>query len=136
MANQEGEGLFGLGGRRLLLVEDNEDCAGAVREWLEICGARVSTAGSIGTALRRVRTETPDVLLLDVRLPDGSGWELLDKLRATMPGSAEVPVVAITGFDEPAVAQAAEAHGVRRVLTKPIAPAALAEALSDCLDGR
>ncbi len=133
--NESSEGLFGLGGRRLLVVEDNADCAGAVREWLEICGARVSTADTIGAALRRVRSETPpDLMLLDVRLPDGSGWELLERVRATVPGATDMPVVAITGLEGHEVEEAAHAHGVRHVLTKPIAPAALAEALSDCLD--
>jgi CheY-like chemotaxis protein len=129
-----GDGLFGLGGRRLLIVEDNEDCAGAVRRWLEICGARVSTAGSVGSALTRVRHEAPDVMLLDVRLPDGTGWDLLQRLRATVPEAADVPVVAMTACRGAAVSEAAQRHGVRHLLTKPIAPAALAEALSDCLE--
>ena len=131
---EQDEGLFGLGGRRLLVVEEDEGCACAVRRWLEICGARVSTAASIGTALTSVRCEAPDLLLLDVRLPDGSAWDLLDRLRASVPGGADVPVVAMTARDGSTVTQAAHAHGVRHVLTRPIAPAALAEALSQCLD--
>lgn len=130
---QDEDGLFGLAGRRLLVVEDNAECAGAVREWLEICGAKVSTVGSIGAALRRMRVEAPDVVLLDLRLPDGSGWDLLEQARTSVPGAAHVPVVAITGQERAALAGVARAHGVRHVLTKPIAPAALAEALSDCL---
>jgi CheY-like chemotaxis protein len=134
-ARSEDEGLFGLGGRRLLIVEDNEDCAVAVRQWLEICGARVSTACSVGSALTRVQHEAPDLMLLDVRLPDGTGWDLLHRLRTTVPGGADVPVVAMTGIRAEAASEAAHRLGVRHVLTKPIAPAALAEALSDCLHG-
>ena len=129
---KEQEGLFGLGGRRLLVVEDNEDTAVAVREWLEICGAHVSTAGSVSAALRRARAETPEVVLVDVRLPDGTGWELLERLRAS-PGGKSVRAVAITGLERAAVDTDARQHGVRHVITKPIAPAALAAALSDCL---
>ena len=132
-AGQNEAGLFGLGGRHLLLVEDNRECAGAVREWLEICGAKVSTAGTIGAALSRMQAEAPDVVVVDLRLPDGSGWELLERARTTVPGAADLPVVAITGMERASVASAARAHGVRHVLTKPIAPAALAAALSDCL---
>src|SRR5207244_1124471 len=44
MTHDDDEGLFGLEGRRLLVVEDNTDCAEAVRRWLEICGAQVTTA--------------------------------------------------------------------------------------------
>ena len=129
----EGEGLFGLEGRRLLLVEDNSDCAEAVRHWLEICGARVTTADTVGSALARTEVEPPDLLLVDVYLPDGTGWDVVERVRATVPGGSRVPVVAITGASRAAVAPSARAHGVRHVITKPIAPEALAAALSDCL---
>jgi CheY-like chemotaxis protein len=129
----KGEGLFGLGGRRLLLVEDDEGCAAAMREWLEICGAQVTTAGSVVAALGRLAAQAPDLVVVDVYLPDGTAWELLEQLRARAPGAAGVPVIAITGKSRAAVAGAAAAHGVRHVVTKPIAPEALAHALSACL---
>jgi CheY-like chemotaxis protein len=127
------DGLFGLAGRRLLVVEDNTGCADAVRTWLEICGAKVTTVGSIGSALRRLHSAAPDLVLLDVNLPDGSGWELVERLHATVPGGRRVPVVAITGMAADTVDGDARAHGVRYVLTKPIAPEALAHALSESL---
>lgn len=127
----EREGLFGLGGRRLLVVEDDTLCVDAVRGWLEICGASVATVGSVDAALDRLRLETPDLLLVDVQLPDGTGWELIDRARTSVPGAAALPTVAMTGF--PSDEATARLHGVRYVVTKPIAPEALAEALSDCL---
>ena len=130
----EDEGLFGLAGRRLLVVDDNGDCADAVRRWLEICGARVTTARTVVSALARMRTEPPDAMVVDVYLPDGTGWDLVDRVRASIPGGMRVPVVAITGGDGASVGPAARAHGVRHVVTKPIAPAELAAALSECLD--
>jgi CheY-like chemotaxis protein len=129
----EGDGLFGLGGRRLLVVEDNVLCAEAMSRWLEICGATVSTVGSVGDAIERLRAETPDLLLLDVSLPDGSGWDLLERAHAVVPASVHVPTVAITGIPRASVEGQARAYGVRHVVTKPIAPEALADALSDCL---
>ena len=133
MTHDGDEGLFGLEGRRLLVVEDNTDCAEAMRRWLEICGAQVTTADTVGNAVARTRTEPPDLMLVDVFLPDGTGWDVVDRVRATASG-ARVPVVAITGAPTPAVVRSARAHGVRHVLSKPIAPAALAAALTDCLD--
>ena len=126
--------MFGLSGRRLLLVEDNDDCAEAVREWLEICGAHVTTAHTVGTAIARSRGEVPDLLLVDVFLPDGTGWDVVDRVRASVPAAERLPAVAITGARTPAVVRSARAHGVRHVITKPIAPEALAAALTDCLD--
>jgi len=134
MMHDAREGLFGLEGRRLLLVEDDTDCAEAVRYWLEICGACVTTAHTVTSALARARGKAPDVLLVDVYLPDGTGWDVVDRVRATVPGGTAVPVVAITGHRTPSVERSARAHGVRHVIAKPIAPAALAAALSDCLE--
>ncbi|HJQ83166.1 MAG TPA: response regulator [Candidatus Binatia bacterium] len=126
------EGLFGLEGRRLLLVEDNDACADAVREWLEICGAHVTTAGTVGSAVARSRREVPDLLLVDVYLPDGTGWDVVDRVRASLP--AAIPAVAITGAPTPALVRSAHQHGVRHVIGKPIAPEALAAALAECLE--
>jgi|SRR5581483_1669822 len=127
------EGLFGLAGRRLLLVEDNEDCAEAVRRWLEICGATVTTVGTVRSALARMRAEAPDLVLVDVYLPDGTGWDLVERARRTLPEGARVPVVAISASRTESLQDAAHVHGVRHVIAKPIAPEALAAALTDCL---
>jgi CheY-like chemotaxis protein len=129
----EAEGLFGLAGRRLLVVEDNRPCAEAVRSWLEICGAKVDVAPTVDAALRRARTTVPDVVLADVFLPDGTAWDFVERLRRNVPSCRRVPVVAITGMAE-GVEQAADQHGVRHLITKPIEPEALAAALADCLD--
>jgi CheY-like chemotaxis protein len=134
MTHDAEEGLFGLEGRRLLLVEDNSDCAEAVRRWLEICGARVTTADTVTSALARARGRVPDVLLVDVYLPDGTGWDVVERVRASLPGGTEMPVVAITGASTPSIERSARAHGVRHVIAKPIAPAALVAALTDCLE--
>jgi len=132
MTHDDREGLFGLEGRRLLLVEDNSDCAEAVRRWLEICGARVTTADTVGSALARTGEDPPDLMLVDVYLPDGTGWDVVDRIRAS---GASVPAVAITGAPTPAVERSARAHGVHHVIAKPIAPEKLAAALTDCLEG-
>jgi CheY-like chemotaxis protein len=130
----EAEGLFGLAGRRLLVVEDNGPCAEAVRMWLEICGAKVDVAPSVDAALRRLRARVPDVVLADVFLPDGTAWDLVARLRRQVPGGRRVPVVAITGAAQGTIVRAADRHGVRHLITKPIEPEALAAALTDCLD--
>jgi CheY-like chemotaxis protein len=129
----EVEGLFGLAGRRLLVLEDNRPFAEAVRNWLEICGAKVEVAPTVDAALRRARRTVPDVVLADVFLPDGTAWDFVERLRENVPGGRRVPVVAITGAAE-GVVQVADQHGVRHLITKPIEPEALAAALTDCLD--
>jgi len=115
------------------VVEDNPLCAEAVREWLQICGATVETAATVRDALARIRRAAPDLVVLDVLLPDGTGWDLLARMRKAVPGGRGVPAVAITGAPPSAVAGPAGEHGVRHVITKPIAAEALAAALADCL---
>src|SRR5437773_11694090 len=89
----ESEGLFGLHGRRLLVVEDNPLCAEAVREWLQLCGATVETAATVRDALARIRRAAPDLVVRDVLLPRGAGWDLLAPMRKAVPDGRGVPAV-------------------------------------------
>jgi CheY-like chemotaxis protein len=123
-----------LSGRLVLVVEDNESCAEAVSDWLASCGALVETADSVQGALERVRMVSPDVALVDICLPDGSGWDCVDRIRTATAGGKTMPVIAITGYAQMDVADQAAEHGVRYVVTKPIEPDALASVLDACLD--
>jgi CheY-like chemotaxis protein len=135
MAHEE-RGLFGLEGRALLVLETDAECAAAVSRWLEICGARVATAATLGAAVTQARRQAPELVLVDVSLPDGDDWEIVERLRENVPGGSHVPVVAVTGRHGSANSRTARAHGVREVVERPIAPAALGAALSACLRTR
>src|SRR5207244_7324992 len=78
---REAAGRLDLSGRLVLVVEDNESCAEAVSDWLASCGALVETADCVQGALERVRAASPDVALIDICLPDGSGWDWVDRIR-------------------------------------------------------
>jgi two-component system response regulator HydG len=77
----------------VLLVDDEPDFVAAATEMLQQRGHRVSTAERLETARRHLESCAPDVLLLDLMLPDGNGLELLDELR----NSSVQKVVFITG---------------------------------------
>jgi CheY-like chemotaxis protein len=134
MAHEE-RGLFGLEGRALLVLETDAECAAAMSRWLEICGARVATAATLGAAVTEARRHVPELMLVDVSLPDGDDWEIVERLREHVPGGTYVPVVAVTATRGSANGRTARAHGVRQVVERPIAPAALGAALSACLRG-
>ena len=127
----EDRGLFGLEGRALLVLETDAECAAAVSRWLEICGARVATAGTLGAAVTQARRQVPELMLVDVSLPAGDDWAIVERLRENGPGGTHVPVVAVTTTRGSANGRAARAHGVRQVVERPIAPAALGAARSD-----
>lgn len=77
----------------VLLVDDEPDFVAAATETLRMRGHTVTTAERLETARRHLREHVPDVLLLDLMLPDGNGLELLEELRH----SAVKRVVFITG---------------------------------------
>lgn len=110
--------------RRVLLVEDHHDGRELMRAVLERDGHRVEAVGSLGEAFARLEQGEGqpafDVVVTDLGLPDGSGWELVARARARWPG---LRVGVVTGW-EPAVPTGAACDFTIR---KPIEPAALLE---------
>jgi CheY-like chemotaxis protein len=84
--------------KRLLVVEDNEIERDAVVELLGYDDIDIATAGSGDAALRAMRKEPFDCVVLDLRLPDMTGFELLETMRSES-SLASVPVVVFTGKD-------------------------------------
>jgi len=84
---------------RIFLVDDHEVVRRGVRDMLEAEDdfEVVGEAGSVEEALSRVAAVSPDVAVLDVRLPDGSGVELCRELRSTYPALA---CLMLTSFDD------------------------------------
>jgi DNA-binding response OmpR family regulator len=86
----------------VLVVDDDADIRGLVRELLERQGYEVSEAGNGKDALRLLYSSQPDVVLLDVSMPELDGWETLERIRDL----SDVPVAMVT-------ARAAELEKVR-----------------------
>lgn len=102
----------------MLIVEDNDLVSGALRVLFEQTGRRVSVAATAADALRKARGDRPDLMLVDVTLPDGDGLAVVERLRES--GEAPRVVVALTGHDEPAVVRRCESLGCAAVLLKPV----------------
>jgi CheY-like chemotaxis protein len=83
------------GGPAILVVDDEEEGRAAVRRILSGMPARLLEAGSASEALRAAREQRPDVVVLDLGLPDAGGEEVLAGLRAD-PRTREVPVLVFT----------------------------------------
>ena len=78
--------------RRVLLVEDEASISGPLAAALEREGFDTTVAATAGDALERAAAEDPDLVLLDLMLPDGSGFDVCRELRRT----SDVPVVMLT----------------------------------------
>ena len=101
----------------VLLVEDNELARDAMMLLLQHTGHQVSVAGSVAEALMVARRERPDLLLLDLTLPDGDGLEIVRELLLL---DNPPTFVALTGHDVSEVADRCLAAGCISVMMKPV----------------
>ncbi len=81
--------------KHVLVVEDNEATREAFALILSSVGYRVSTADNGQLALDCLRTERPSVILLDLMMPEVSGFNVIDALQRD-PGTADIPVIVVT----------------------------------------
>jgi PAS domain S-box-containing protein len=103
---------------RVMVVDDNVDAAQMLAALLEVQGHAVSVEYDAGGALERARRERPEVLLLDIGLPDMDGFELARRLRA-QPESAGATLVALTGYGQHQDREEAHQAGFDHYLVKP-----------------
>ena len=83
---------------RLFLLEDDQSLIDGLRYSLEKNGFRLTVARTVGEAMERLeRTEDYDLLLLDVSLPDGTGFDVCRQVRAQ---DAGIPIIFLTAADE------------------------------------
>lgn len=81
--------------KNMLVIDDEESICRAFQRFFERRGWRVQTACSAAQGISRFSSSRPQVVFLDIRLPDGDGLEVLQKLRA---GDPTVPVIMITAY--------------------------------------
>ena len=100
---------------------------------LSDCGYGVLTAGSVAEALELAKEITFDLYILDVRLPDGTGVELCEKLREMRP---EIPIIYYSAYGGPAEHEAALARCGETYLRKPVCIADIEESIAHLLGQR
>ena len=105
------------GPQRVLVVDDEEPLARVMARTLKSRGFECDVALSGAEARRLVEGKEYAIALLDVRLPDESGYELLEELRSIRPDTA---VVMISGVDDPELGTAALEHGAYAYHVKPV----------------
>ena len=105
------------GGQRLLIVDDEEALAKLMARTLRSRGFESDVALTAAQARQFFESTDYSLALLDVRLPDESGYGLLQELRHKWPDTA---VVMISGVDDPELGKAALEHGAYSYLVKPV----------------
>ncbi|WP_299013642.1 quorum-sensing sigma-54 dependent transcriptional regulator LuxO [uncultured Photobacterium sp.] len=102
--------------RKVLMVEDTASVAALYKSYLNPLGLSVSIVGTGTEALEFVKTTTPDLILLDLRLPDMIGMEVLESVRHD---HGNIPVVMMTAHGSIDVAVEAMRQGAQDFLIKP-----------------
>jgi DNA-binding NtrC family response regulator len=117
----------------LLLVDDDRQVLDAMAEWLRAQGFELDTASGYADALERLRGKTYELVLADVRLRDGDGFDLLEQCRRNWPASQ---VILITGYGTADGAIEAIRAGAFDYLTKPLIDNELLMAIERALSQR
>ncbi len=106
--------------KRVLLIEDEPNIIQAISFILSRDGWTVDTHADGKTALEAVARRAPDVVILDVMLPNRSGFDILQDLRAN-PETEHLPVLMLTARGQKRDRELAERYGASRFMTKPFA---------------
>ncbi len=118
--------------KRILIVDDKATSRELLRTVLERQGYAITEAADGDEALRKIRAETPDLVLLDLQMPVRSGYEVLGELRQD-PRFAALPIIALTASAMQGDRERALAAGFTAYLAKPVALAHLRDAIQRLL---
>ncbi|MGH7391765.1 MAG: PAS domain S-box protein [Candidatus Rokuibacteriota bacterium] len=113
--------------RRILVIEDHDDGREMLATMLRLSGHEVLEAAAGGEGLETAARHSPDVVLVDIGLPDVDGYEVGQRLRRTFGGS--VRLVALTGYGQPQDRARSAQAGFDDHLVKPVDAPRLAEVL-------
>ena len=105
--------------QKVLVIEDDPVALADLQARLEANGYVVARAADAASAMTVVNRERPDLILLDLGLPAGDGYLVLERLRK-IEAFAAIPVLVITGRTDAETRQRVAALGVAPLLTKPV----------------
>jgi putative two-component system response regulator len=106
-------------GARILVVDDYEPSVDLLQRWLKLDGYDVMTADSGGNALASVAAHRPDLVLLDIDIPEPNGFVVCQRLKQD-PGTADIPVIFMSGHDPITAEMSARRLGAADYVPKPV----------------
>ena len=121
--------------KTVLIIEDEEDAAELFAEMMRVSGFRVIKTSKSAPAIAMMNTEKPDVVLLDIMMPEISGLDILRQMRRD-PDLANIPVIVVTAKGMPADIKNGMEAGASTYLTKPVGFRELKEAVDRTLESK
>jgi putative two-component system response regulator len=120
--------------KKILIVEDDADVAQGLRIVLRANGYAATMAGDAIAAVSEAKKENPDLIILDLGLPAGDGYLVMERL-SNIEALASVPVIVFTARDEQTHREKSLQAGARAFFQKPADTKALLSAIQEILDG-
>lgn len=118
---------------RVLVIEDNEDNLALMRLLLERAQYEVLLSTDGATGLEIARKEQPDILLLDLAMPEMDGWEVAAAMKSDMV-TKDIPIIAVTAHALPKDRERAFEAGCDAFIVKPFSVAKLIGEIEQLLD--
>lgn len=119
--------------KTILIVEDHQDSRELLADALEFAGYAVLQAGDGEEGERIALKQTPDLILLDISLPNKSGWEVVETLRNN-DATRQTPIIALTAHARVQDENKALEAGCNQYLPKPVKPKQVIQAIHTLLD--
>jgi two-component system, cell cycle response regulator DivK len=107
--------------KRILVIEDQEDLRGVLRDLFSRSGYVVIEAADGATGVASAKSDRPDIILMDIQMPVIDGYEATRRIKAD-PALAGIPVVAVSSFAMKGDEEKARAAGCDHYVTKPYSP--------------
>jgi CheY-like chemotaxis protein len=114
-----------IGRKKILIIDDHADVRRVLTITLRHLGYETCEASDAGTGIRMSLMENPDLIVMDVSLPDSSGLETAKRIKENSQTS-HIPIVACSGWKSDEILAQAEQAGIVEFLSKPISPELLA----------
>ena len=110
--------------KRILVVEDQEDLRGVLRDLFTSSGYIVIEAVDGAAGVASAKTDQPDIILMDIQMPVMDGYEATRQIKAD-PNLTSIPIVAVSSFAMKGDEEKARAAGCDDYVTKPYSPVQL-----------
>jgi two-component system phosphate regulon response regulator PhoB len=118
--------------KTVLIIEDEEDAAELFAEMMRVSGFRVVKTSSSAPAITMMTDERPDIVLLDIMMPEISGLDILRQMRRD-PVLVNIPVIVVSAMSMPTDIRHGMEAGASMYLTKPVGFIDLKEAVDRAL---
>ncbi|MFB3886148.1 MAG: response regulator [Thermodesulfobacteriota bacterium] len=122
-----------MGQKRILIVDDERDIVKALMIRLRSSGYDVITAFDGAQGVFMANKEVPDLVILDIRMPAGDGFSVVEKLKESS-RTHRIPIIFLTGSPERNAEEKAMALGARFYIKKPYDPEELLDAVKRALE--